>query len=148
MERVEVGEIVRDVVKQLAPDEMPVVNALAALDASVAARRLAKAGARRDPLGFGLGDLVVMITPVVWVAVEHIAGRLGDKAADGVLDRARKLFRRRAIPQVVELPLSSGQLAEVRRKALETGARQGLTPEQCEEIADAIVARLALREAE
>ncbi|WP_157985264.1 hypothetical protein [Lentzea terrae] len=148
MERVEVAEIVRDVVEQLAPEEMPVVNGLVALDPAVASRRLAKAGARQDPLGFGLGDLVVMITPVVWVVLEHVAGRLSDKAVDGVAARLWKRFRRKTIPKAVELPLNAEQLGEVRRKALEAGARQGLTPELCAQIADAIIARLALGDAE
>lgn len=145
---VEVAEVVRDVVEQLAPDEMPAVNALAALDPAVASRRLARARTRRDPLGFGLGELLVTITPVVWVTVEHFAGRLGETAADTISDRVRKLFRGRATPRQVALPLSPDQVAKLRRKVLETGARQGLTPEQCAQIADAIIARLALGDAE
>ncbi|GAB2847317.1 hypothetical protein [Lentzea nigeriaca] len=143
---VEVADVVRDVVEKLAPDEMPAVNALAALKPAVAARRLERARTARDPLGFGLGDLLVTITPVVWITVEHFAGRLGDTAAEKIADRLRKLFRRKAIPRRVAL--TPEQMAELREKVLETGARQGLTPEQCAQIADAIIARLALGDAE
>ncbi|SHF56571.1 hypothetical protein [Streptoalloteichus hindustanus] len=148
-ERAGVADVVRDVVARVAPEEIPIVDGLDALGADTAARHWAKAGARREPLGFGLGDAVVVVTPIVWWAVEHVAGRLAESATDGVVSRARRLFRRRkAIPRVVDLPLTPEQLAEVRRKALEAGARQGLPPERSEEIADAIVARLALRDAE
>ncbi|MBW4717281.1 hypothetical protein [Saccharothrix obliqua] len=140
-----VVDVVRDVVGRVAPEEVPVVDALAALDPGVVSRRVVRAGARREPLGFGLGDVAVVVTPVVWVAVEHIVTRLTDSAADSLVDRLRRLVRRRrAVEPVVVLPLSPEQLAEVRRKAVEIGVRRGLAVAEAEAIADAIVARLAL----
>jgi hypothetical protein len=149
VEQVGIADVVRDVVAQVAPAEIPVVDGLAALDTESASRLLARAGTRREPLGFGLGDVVVVITPVVWAAVEHVAGRLADSATDGVVKRVGRLFRRRkSVTRAVELPLTPEQLAEVRQKTLQAGARQGLTPEQSEAIADAIVARFVLGDAE
>lgn len=146
-EQVGFVDVVRDVVARVAPEEVPVVDGLAALGADAASRHVTRVGTRREPLGFGLGDVVVVVTPVVWVAVEHVASRLAESATDGVVNRVRRLFRRRKLTRVVALPLAPEQLVEVRRKALEAGARQGLTPEQSEMIADAIVARLVLRDA-
>jgi len=147
--QVRIADIVRDVVARVAPEEIPIVDGLAALGSDTASRRLARAGKRRQPLGFGLGDVVVVVTPVVWVAVEHVAGRLADSAADSLVGRVGRLLRRRKSGiRVVELPLTPEQLAEVRRKTLETGVGQGLTTEQSEAIADAIIARLVLRDAE
>lgn len=140
-----VADVVRDIVARVAPEEVPVVDALAALNPGSASRRVARTGDRREPLGFGLGDVAVIVTPVVWVAVEHVVTRLTDSAADSLVDRVRRLIRRRkAVEPVVALPLTAEQLAEVRRKALETAVRRGLTPEEAESIADAIVARLVL----
>lgn len=146
-EQVAISDVIRDVVAQVAPAELHIVDSLLAEHgADITSRYPTKRGKRQQPLGFGLGDMVVLVTPVVWVVVEHIAGRLADSATDGVVNRVRHLFRRRMPkPHAVRLPLTPEQLAEVRQKALEAGARQNLTPEQSEHIANAIIARLIPR---
>lgn len=51
VERVGIADVVRDVVMQLAPEEIPVVDGFVALGADTASRRWARTGTRREPLG-------------------------------------------------------------------------------------------------
>ncbi|BDM74907.1 hypothetical protein HEK616_83940 (plasmid) [Streptomyces nigrescens] len=139
--------MVRDVVAEVAPEELPLVAGLAWLDDATAVRRLRSRVLRRDsPLGFGLGD-AALVTPVVWLGVDQAAQQLVGAAADSAASRARsalrKLFRKPAEAVTVP-PLPREQLAQVRESVLEMAAQRGLEEERASTIADAVVARLAL----
>ncbi|MEW1659970.1 hypothetical protein [Streptomyces sp. NPDC093707] len=144
---VRIRDVVRDVVARLAPEEMPVVTALAGLDEDVALRRLRRGGRREDPLGFGLGEVAALVAPVVWVALDGAVRRIGDAAgegaAKGMRSVARRLFRRRSAPAVMPT-LTREQLGQVWQLVLETAGQRGLSAQRATTIADAVVARLAL----
>jgi hypothetical protein len=144
----EVRDIVRDVIAETAPNELPLVDGLRQFDDDTAVRRLRKARSSDDPLGFGLGEVVASLTPVVWLALDEVGRRMVGAAVDTTVTRAkRKLFRRRSEP--VRVPaLTSQQLADVRRRVIESAIHDGVDPEQAERLADAVVARLALDDAE
>ncbi|MGK4578980.1 hypothetical protein [Kitasatospora sp. HPMI-4] len=139
-------EVVRDVVAEVAPEELPLVAALAALDEAAALRRLARPSTRQDPLGFGLGEVAALVTPVVWLAVNEAARQLGGEAASGAAKGAkavaRRLLHRRE--ETVIPALTREQLVQVRQLVLETAAQRGLGEQRASAIADAVVARLAL----
>ncbi|MEU4641019.1 hypothetical protein [Micromonospora sp. NPDC023814] len=142
-----VAGVVRDVVAVHAPEELVVVEGLAALGGRAVARRLRGSGARREALGFGLADVAVLVTPVVWLVLNEVAQR----AAGAAVNRAERgfgaLWRRvfqRGTGQVVVPPLSKEQLGEVRRRLLEVAAERGLTEAKAVAVADAVVTRLAL----
>ncbi|MFB9905605.1 hypothetical protein [Allokutzneria oryzae] len=142
-----VRDVVRDVVAEVAAEELPIVDGLAALDDATVVRRLSGRGRRREPLGFGLGEFVVMVTPVVWLVVDHMAKKLADSAVDGAAKGMKSLLRkvfRKGATSVVVTPLTAEQLAEVRRRVLEVAAQRGLPEERANAVADAVVARLAL----
>ncbi len=142
-----VRDVVRDVVAKVAREELPLVEGLAGFDDATVVRRLGRRGGRREPLGFGLGEVVALVTPVVWLVVDQAAkkaaGSAVDGAAKGTKAALRKIFRRKA-PAVAVPPLTREQLGEVRRRVLETAAQRGLSQERAMVIADAVVARLAL----
>ncbi|MFD7631042.1 hypothetical protein ACFV7Q_34305 [Streptomyces sp. NPDC059851] len=142
-----VRDVVRDVVAEVAPEELPLVAGLAGFDDATAVRRLGGRGRRRETLGFGLGEAAALVTPVVWLAVNHAAQRMVGAAVDGAADRARsglrRLFRRPS-REVTVPPLTREQLAEVREAVLEVAAQRGLEEDRASTIADAVVARLAL----
>jgi hypothetical protein len=143
-----VREVVRDVVADIAPDELPLVDGLSSFDDDRAIRLLIRRGSgRRDPLGFGLDEIVVLASPVVWVVVNEAAKRAASKAVDGAAKGARsglrKLFRRNRAARVVP-PLSREQLAEVRRQVLELAAHNGFDEQRAQALADGVVARLTL----
>ncbi|WP_433870938.1 hypothetical protein [Saccharopolyspora sp. CA-218241] len=142
-----VRDVVHDVVVAVAPEERPVVLGLSRLDDDAVVRRLRDQRGRREPLGFGLGDLVVMVTPVVWLVLDEAArkvvGSAVDGAAKGLGAGLRKVFRKR--PAAVEVPpLTREQLAEVRQRVLEAARQRGMPEERAIAVADAVVARLAL----
>ncbi|WP_217144741.1 hypothetical protein [Streptomyces sp. AC627_RSS907] len=142
-------DVVRRVIADQAPDELPLVDGLSALDDVTAVRRLSGRGQRSEPLGFGVGDIAVLITPVVWLALDQTARRLTDVVVDGAAQRSttllRRLFRRNREPATVP-PLTRRQLAEVHRTVLDVAGQRGLPAERAEEIADKVVTALTLAE--
>lgn len=146
-----VRDVVREVVAELAPDELLVVDGLFRLGDAKAVRRLRGRGRRREPLGFGVGDVVVLVTPVVWLALNQAAQRVADVAVDGAAkgmrDLLRRLFRRWRAPVTVP-PLTPGQLGEVRRLVLQNARQHGMSERRAAEIANEVVTRLVLVEAD
>ncbi|AHH97416.1 hypothetical protein KALB_4052 [Kutzneria albida DSM 43870] len=144
-----VYDAVHDVVAEVAREELPLVTGLAGFDEATVIRRLSRHGGRREPLGFGLGDVAVLVTPVVWLVLDQTAKKVAGSAVDGATKGTkallRKVFRRRTAPAVMPA-LTREQLAEVRQRILETAAQRGLPAERAETIADVVVARLVLAE--
>lgn len=142
-----VRDVVRDVVAEVAPEEQPLVAGLLRFDDATVVRRLSGRGRRHEPLGFGLGEVAALVTPVVWLAVNQTAQRVVGAALDGAAGRARGALRRlsRRPPESVTVPpLSREQLAMVRQLVLEVAAELHLDEERARAVADAVVARLAL----
>lgn len=138
-----VRSVVRDVVSEIAPEELVLLDASAALDDAQVARLLE----RRSREGFGMGDGVELTTPVVWLVVNEAAHQSVDAVTDSAVWRdmrsvARRLFRKRAA--FVVPPLTLDQLDEVSRSVLLAAAQRGLSEQRARVIADAVVARLAL----
>ncbi|WP_406316791.1 hypothetical protein OHA77_06280 [Streptosporangium sp. NBC_01639] len=142
-----VRDVVRDVVAELAPEELPLVDGLAAYDDSVVVPKLRRSGRRREPLGFGWGEVVGLMTPVVWLVLDQMAERLADTAVDGAVRKARGLrrwLRRGRRPAAATIPpLTEGQLATLRQDLLDQLKQRGLEEQAAEQIVDAIVRRLA-----
>lgn len=138
-----VADIVRDVIAAAVPDELPLVEGLRRTAGDRGVRRLARRRREREPLGFGLGDVAVLATPVVWIAVDEAVRRGVDDTLTGARRRLRRLRRRRTHDRTVP-PLTRAQLARVRARVLELAAKAGLDPGQAGTLADQVVARLVL----
>ncbi|MEV6040775.1 hypothetical protein AB0L65_57385 [Nonomuraea sp. NPDC052116] len=140
-------DVVRDVVAEIAPQELLLVDGLARLDDDAVIQRLGRRGSRREPLGFGLGEIAALVTPVVWLMVDEAARRVGNVAVDGAAARTRavlrKIFRRSAAAVFVP-DLTREELAEVHQRVVETAVEHGLGDSRARLIADAVVGRLAL----
>ncbi|MFE4612157.1 hypothetical protein ACWGCP_08725 [Streptomyces niveus] len=152
VEAIPVRDLVRDVVTELAPEELPLVAGLSVFDDAGAVRRLGGRDRRRETLGFGLGEAAALVTPVVWLAVDQAAQRmLGTWMENGITRTGtalRRLLGRPVSEPVVIPPLTREQLALVRESVLTTAARRGLEAERATAIADAVVTRLVLVETE
>ncbi|MET9612860.1 hypothetical protein [Kitasatospora indigofera] len=150
-EEAQAGEPVRDVVRSviaaLAPEELPLVDGLRRFDDATVVRRLNGRGLRREPLGFGIGEVAALVTPVVWLVLDGVAQRMVsatvDRVAQGTAGALRRLLRRPA-PAAQVPPLTREQLAEVRALVLAAAGQRDFPPGRAAEIADAVVARLAL----
>jgi hypothetical protein len=148
------GHIVRDVIAELAPDELPIVDGLCQLNPGTVRRRLRRRRRERDPVGFGLAHIAALMTPVAWIVVDEALRRVTDETADSFGSRIMRAVRaairwlmRKPAPTVAAVaqpPLTSGQLATVRRRIIELAPRGGLTAEETEILADRVVARLVL----
>jgi hypothetical protein len=139
-----VRDVVREVVKQVAPQELPLLDGLDRFDDATVVRRLS-GRERKEPLGFGLGEILALVTPVVWLVLDEVAKRAAGAAVDSTTKGAkrflRKLFPKRAAR--VALPeLTGEQIAEVRRRLLEMAAEQELGDDLAQEIADIVAKSL------
>ncbi|MET8765645.1 hypothetical protein [Streptomyces sp. NPDC004658] len=142
-------DVVRDVVGELAPHELILLDALLLVDDDTALRRLAR-GRHRDPLGFGLGEAATLLTPVVWMALDEAARQMVSATVASAGRRARpwlrRIRRRPAQPVQSRLlpPLTSEQLEAVRSRVAELAVESGLEREAAEALAERVVARLVL----
>lgn len=142
-----VRDVVRAVIAEVAPEELPVVDGLRRFDDDTVMARLANPRRGREPLGFGLQEMVCLATPVIWVAldesVRRIVGRTIDEAPTRWGRRLRRVFRRRTAPVTIP-PLNADQVAEVRRRILELSAQAGMEAERAAVLADRVAVGLLL----
>ncbi|MCG8928415.1 hypothetical protein [Lentzea sp. CC55] len=151
-----VDELARRVVRKIAPEELPSFEIVAAPyleNPKQAERRLRQA--HDDPLGFGLGDIVAMATPVIALVsgsvITAVSDSVGKAVQQGTTNAARKAWRKlRGKPaeplELPSTPLTTPQLAEVRKTALERALSLGMEREKAEALADAVVTALVLRD--
>jgi hypothetical protein len=141
-----VGDVVRDVVADAAPAELPLVEGLSRFDDETVVRRLTRRSRPREPLGFGLDEVAVLVTPVVWIVVEEAARRVVDSAVTGAAKGLRALLRRllgrRATPLTVP-QLTREQIVEVQQRVLELAGQNGLEQERAAMLANLLGARLS-----
>ncbi|MFC5719157.1 hypothetical protein ACFP1Z_03025 [Streptomyces gamaensis] len=142
-----VRQVVRDVVAEVAPEEIPVLDGLSRLDDDEALRRLTQRRRSREPLGFGLDEVTTLATALTWVAVQESVKQIVEPATDGlsrsVMSRIRRMFRRRSVPTVVPV-FTREQLAEVQRRILDSAAQAGFDTDRATVLAERTVAKLAL----
>ena len=149
-------ELARRVVRKIAPEELPSFDVVAApyLESpKQAERRLRRA--HDDPLGFGLGDIVAMATPVIALVsgsvITAVSDSVGKAVRDGTGNAMRRAWRKLRGKQLKPLelpstPLTTSQLAEVRQIALARALSLGMKQQKAEALADAMIAALVLRD--
>jgi len=143
-----VADVAREVIGQVAPEELPLVEGLSRMEPDTVHRRLSGRHTRRDPLGFGLTEAATLLSPVLWIALEETVRRTVVSAEDGAVKGSKALWRRlrrgRQAPLVVP-PLTEAQIEQVRSRVLELAAAQGVTPENATSLADCLGKHLAAR---
>lgn len=119
-----IRDIVRSVIASQASRELPYFTRLARTGDSWVLWRLRHRRGRDEPLGFGLGEMATLITPVVWVTLNEAAREFGSAAGDGIFAGARGLFRRlvRRKPRLAAVP----PLTEEQRERIRDAVRQEL----------------------
>jgi hypothetical protein len=144
-----VREIVRDVVAEVAPDEMSLLDGLDSLSDDRVAAVLNRRKGGEDPLGFGVTEVTALLTPVAWLVVNEVAGYGTRSVVEGLARRVksalRRLFRRPLPPRTVA-PLSQDQYENVHRRILEQAAAAGIDESTARTLADAVISRLARTE--
>lgn len=143
--RMRLLDVTRDVVLLVAPEEEPLLMVLAQLDDTEVLRRL-KRRRTSDPLGFGLGEGVALVTRVVWLAVYEVADRMTDVAADGMRARIGAWLgrQRRRHQSAGPLPrFGEAELEEVQAKVVELATKAGMETPRAEDIGIIVADRLA-----
>jgi hypothetical protein len=144
-----IRDLVSAVVTKHAEDELPLVEMLESLDDQEIVRGLRQRERNRERLGFGFGEIVGEVTPVLWLVLAGVAQYTGEQATDGFVGRLRRLFRRRRnrgeTPERLVLnELSGEELGSLRERVKQAGLEQGLSEGRAKAIADAVVAELAV----
>lgn len=148
-----VREIARVVVSRVAPEELVFFDAASEAYFRDRGRREARTG--RDPLGFGVTEVVTLVTPVALAVSAAVADELLGRTASAVVDRgARGLRWLRGKAGRAERDDAPAQLPPAREfdqrdlKRIRDLARQkaqalGLPDEQVELFVDALIGSLA-----
>jgi hypothetical protein len=140
-----IANVVRDVVGLCAVEELPLVEWLATLEPNAALRRLRARTRRSEQLGFGLGEAVVLVTPILWLVLESFAGDLASAASEQTRTGLAAWWRkRRGKNRPSTLPLMTAeQLQALRAAVIAEAVEKGLPSERAEVIADALISRIA-----
>lgn len=103
--------------------------------------------ARRDPLAFGVTEVVALVTPVALVVSAAIADEVVGRTATAVVDRGARWLRRKVrggnrpeLPARVEF--DEHELARIRASAAEKARALGLAEEQVSLFVDALIGGL------
>jgi hypothetical protein len=137
-----VGTVVRAVVERAAPEELPVVDGLAGTDDATVVARLARGGPRDERLGFGLEDVAVLVSPVLYIVLDQAVRKIVDNSIDdarrGLPGLLRRVTRRRTpTPPVPEL--TAQQVAEIRDQVVALAAERGVPDDKVERVGEAVV---------
>ena len=119
-----VRDIVHSVIDSQAGRELPYFTRLARTGDSWVLWRLRHRRGRDEPLGFGLGEMATLITPVVWISLNESARKFGSAAGDGMFAGLRALVRRllRRKPRLATVP----PLTDEQRERVRDAVRQEL----------------------
>jgi hypothetical protein len=138
----EVRDLVREIVAEIAPDELVLVTGLEALDDAVILKRF-KHPRRNEPLAFGVEELLGLITPVVWLVLEKVAEKGAEDAVDGGSKQLKGWWTNRRKPERLTVaPRPPGEY-ELWHAAIQATAREhNLTAEEAEALADKVVVKV------
>ncbi|MGW7081710.1 hypothetical protein [Streptomyces sp. NPDC054866] len=142
-----VREVVHDVVCDAAPDETPILDALAEVGDERVVRRMKRR--RREQLGFGVSEMAPIVTAVVWIAVHEFCRAAADSSVMTLRARAAAAVRRllrRPSPELTVPPLSPEQLQALHGRVIRDAVSSGMEAAAAEQLADRVVARLVLEE--
>lgn len=149
-----VTQVARDLVAGVAPEELPLFGVTSAVYLEDPKGALKASGEREEMLGFGVGEAVVLLTPIALAVSADVLRYLRDQMsksmasqASGVIDDlVSRLFKRVRAEKPNDdhpPPLSREQLVEVRRLAFEKARAMRLSKERADLLADSMVGSLA-----
>jgi hypothetical protein len=147
-------EVARGVVREVAPQEMPLFRANSELYCKDPSRALEGATSGDQMLGFGTGVEVTLLTPIVLSVVcavmkalaAEIAKSAAHEGAAAIDDRVKRLFLRFRTDSPADNPppLTANQLERVRSIAFDEACRLHLSQDQAHLLADSTVGGLVV----
>ncbi|MFF5126028.1 hypothetical protein ACFY41_03700 [Streptomyces syringium] len=160
-DRALITEIARDVIEEIAREEVPMFSAVSQAYFADPHRAISGRGARQAPLGFGSGMVELILTPIVLAAtakaVECLAETILERTpGEGTTAALRRIFRvghrspgppvpddadQRTSPGAVAVELRQEDIERLRQVVEATLHECGTAPESSRLIADAIIGR-------
>jgi hypothetical protein len=151
-ERDIIAEMSRDVVAEVAPDELPLFGMNSTAYFKNPKKALESREGQDDTLGFGIELVVPLLTPIVLAVVtdviNHLEQTLSSHLASGaegaISGRLRSVFKRPDGGAAAPAQLSPAQLAEVRDIAFRKARQLKLPETQAAMLADSVVGGLVV----
>jgi hypothetical protein len=128
------------VVERAAPEELPMVEGLGDLDDATVVTRLSRTGPRDERLGFGLEDLAVLVSPVLYIVLDQAVRKIVDDSLDGARRGLPGLLRRwRRQPPTPPVPeLSAEQIAQIRDQVAALAKERGVPEDKIDRVGAAV----------
>jgi hypothetical protein len=146
-----VRELAEQIVAAVAPDEVEMFPALAEVYLADPKRVLSRSSDKEESLGFGVGEVELLLTPAAVFVAAAVVDHLADAVGRGVIDSGKQAIARlirslRNEKPVADppAPLTPDQVRGVWRVVLEKGREAGLDDKTARMMADMVVAGLAL----
>jgi hypothetical protein len=152
-----VADLARDIIAQTAPQEMPLFRANSEAYFKDPDKTLAGQKGKDEMLGFGSGEVVVLLTPialtvvaeVVKFIVEEVKKSVKDESSSLISETVKKVFKKFRPEQKKDdkktpPALTPEQLERVREIALQKARQLKLSEARAKLLADAVVGSLAV----
>jgi len=154
-----IQEVSKSIVVQIAPEELDLFDDLVSEYLQDPTPPDLTTGAKDDPLGFGLAETLVAITPAAMAIVNIVLNHLmtesvkaaQEESAEVIKKKIKALFNpekkddRSANKLETDLPpLTKEQLEQVRKLARKQAIAFGIAPAKASQMVDALVGSLAL----
>lgn len=150
-----IHELARDVITQIAPQELPLFRAHSEAYFKDPQNALQSQSAKDELLGFGVGEAVVLLTPIALATLNEVVMFVGGevkKSAQGegaawIQQAIKALFKKFRQPEVddkkMPAALTPEQLTQVRKIAFNKARQLKLSEDRAKILADAVVGSLA-----
>jgi hypothetical protein len=150
-----IADIARDLVSQIAPQELPLFRASSEAYFKDPEKALQSQSAKDDMLGFGAGDAVVLLTPIVLATLNEVVKFVVEEAKKSVQGEGaawiqqsikavfKKFHQSEAGDKKKPAALTVEQLAQVRKIAFNKARQLKLSEDRAKILADAVVGSLA-----
>jgi len=154
-----IQEISKGVVAEIAPEELDLFDELVIEYFQDPTPPDLSAKPKDDPLGFGLGEVLIAVTPAATAMVSEVLKYVmneslttaKEESAEAVKKQVKKLFnpeKRDAKPAKKEdgevRPLNKDQLEQVKKLARKQAIKFGIGSDKAEKMAIALIGSLAL----
>jgi hypothetical protein len=136
-----ISALVRAIVERAAPEELPMVDGLSVADDETIVARLTRRPPRDERLGFGVDDVTVLLTPVLYIVLDEALRKIVGGSLDGLGRRLRRVARRRKTTPVLDL--SPQQITEIAARVTEVARERGVPEEKVDGVAEAVAEVLA-----
>jgi hypothetical protein len=150
-----IADIARDLVSQIAPQELPLFRPNSEAYFKDPEKALQSQSAKDDMLGFGAGDAVVLLTPIVLATLNEVVKFVVEEAKKSVQGEGaawiqqaikamfKKFHQSEAGDKKKPAALTAEQLAQVRKIAFNKARQLKLSEDRAKILADAVVGSLA-----